>query len=457
MSTPSPDPTLSAEVAAQHAQIGNVRKEADAAFAVNGHPDAAWFGPGGLGLFLHWGISAVEGEGDLSWPMMAREPGAAATSLARYGFASVQKGYTPARYWEQAARFTAENYDPGKWLAAAKAAGARYAVLTTRHHDGYALWPSAHGELGTATHLGGRDLVAPFVAACREHGLKVGLYYSPPDWHWNRHHMSFRYGGAKPDLGLHHEAVELPVLAPAEAAERLAAFRRHLKGQVEELLTRYGKIDLIWFDGAGQDAFTLDWLRELQPGIVVNERAHGYGDFSTHECRFPAQRPGGWWEYCHVWADGGWAYLNHETYKPMGWFLGELARARSWGGNFLPSAGPDAKGELPQVYYDRMRQLAAWMEHSGVSLGDVEPGPWPERSNVPITRKGSVWYAHFDWVHDQPALIEGVRRPAFATLLRDGKAVPFEWRENRLTVTIPPDRRTTLLDVVEIRWDTFQE
>ncbi len=454
------DPTLSDEVAAQHAQIGNVRRAAALSFAANSHPDAAWFGPGalgpGLGLFFHWGISAVEGEGDLSWSMMARREGSAATSLERYGFPSVQKTYTPARYWAQAAGFDAERYDPEKWLAPAKAAGARYAVLTTRHHDGYALWPSAHGKLGTATHLGGRDLVGPFVEACRKLDLKVGLYYSPPDWHWNRHHMSFRYGGAKPDLGMNHEPVGLPVLAPSEQVGRFEAFQRHLRGQVEELLTRYGKIDLIWFDGAAPDAFTIEWLRELQPGIVVNERAHGYGDFSTHECRFPAQRPPGLWEYCHVWADGGWAYLNHETYKPMGWFLGELAKTRSWGGNFLPSAAPDAHGELPEVYYKRLAQLSGWMAHSGGSLRDVEPGPWPERSNVPITRKGSVWYAHFDWVHDLPAVLQGVRRPVSVRLLRDGEAVPFAWQDETLEITLPGDRRTTLLDVVEIRWETAQ-
>jgi alpha-L-fucosidase len=451
---PKTTQSLASVVAEQHAQIGVRKDQAAHTFARNVHPDAQWFESAGLGLFVHWGISAVDGEGDLSWSMMARPQGAAKDSLTKYGFAAVQKNYTPAEYWEQAGRFGAENYDAAKWLAAAKAAGAAYAVFTTRHHDGYSLWPSEYGELGTRTHLGGRDLVRPFVEACRAQGLKVGLYYSPPDWHHHRNHMSFRYGGAKPDLGLDHEPVELPELSPEEKEARAAGSRRHIRGQVEELLTSYGKIDLIWFDGNGEDSITIDRIRELQPGIVFNERAHGHGDFATWECRFPKEKPAGWWEYCHVWADGGWAYLNHEIYKPMGWFLAEMVRARAWGGNFLPSAGPNSRGELPEACYRRLEQLAAWMAHSGASVQNVAAGPWPERSNVPVTCKGDVWYAHFDWVQDQPAVIRGLGRPKSVRLLRDGQALPHEWTDDVLTVTIPGALRTTLLDVAEIRWNS---
>jgi len=445
---------LAEVVAEQHAQIGVRNDHGTRPFARNVHPDAQWFESAGLGLFVHWGISSVEGEGDISWSMMARPAGTAKDTLAKYGFAAVQKSYTPTHYWSQAERFGAENYDPVKWLAAAKAAGATYAVLTTRHHDGYSLWPSAYGELGTRTHLGGRDLVAPFVEACRANGLKVGLYYSPPDWHRNRHHMSFRYyGNAQSDLGLNHEPIELPVLSADEKEARAEGSRRHIRGQVEELLTRYGKIDLIWFDGNGEDAITVGRIRELQPGIVFNERAHGHGDFATWECRFPPAKPEGWWEYCHVWSDGGWAYLNHEIYKPVGWLLAELVRARSWGGSFLPSAGPNARGEMPEPYYRRLEQLAAWMAHSGTSVQNVTAGPWPERSNVPVTCKGSgVWYAHFDWVQDQPAVIQGVSRPISVRLLRDGTPIPIHWENDVLTISLASDLRTTLLDVAEIRW-----
>lgn len=193
----------------------------------NQHPDAQWFGNAGLGLFVHWGISSVRGEGDLSWSMMYPSPG----ERRRYGAVRDAGSwpYVHARVFGRKLTISSLTaYDPDSWLAAAKRARCRYGVLTTRHHDGYALWPSAHGEFGTRTHMGGRDLVRPFVEACRKQGLKVGLYYSPPDWYFNRHHMSFRSGGkgalGLPDLGLRHEPVTLPVLddcAQREWDERL--------------------------------------------------------------------------------------------------------------------------------------------------------------------------------------------------------------------------------------------
>ncbi len=145
--------------------------------------------------------------------------------------------------------------------------------------------------------MGGRDLVAPFVEACRAHGLKVGLYYSSPHWRHNRHRMSFRYGGKQrfpdlPDLGSRHEPIILPDRGADEQAQRDADYHAFLKDQVEELLTRYGRIDVLWFDG-GPVAVTVERIRELRPGIVMNPRAHGCGDYLTPEGVFPNERPQG--------------------------------------------------------------------------------------------------------------------------------------------------------------------
>jgi alpha-L-fucosidase len=158
-----------------------------------------------------------------------------------------------------------------------------------------------------------------------------------------------------------------------------------------------------------------------------------------------------------VWADGGWAYLNHETYKPMGWFLGELARARSWGGNFLPSVGPDAHGVLPEVVFKRFAQLKGWMEHHGEAVRGVQPGPWPERSNVPITTRGKTWYAHVDWVHDSAVELKGVASPRSVQLLRDGTALSWTLDQGVLRIDIPLDLRTTLVDVVRVEWESIPE
>ena len=433
-------------VAAQHAIIGNVVNERQGEFQRNAHPDAQWFPEAGLGLFLHFGIASVLGEGDLSWSMMKVDN--YRTRQAKHGIYAVQANITPARYWEQAKDFKADKFDPVKILSAAKRAGCQYAVLTTRHHDGFALWPSRHGDFNLGHYQPNRDLVKEFVAGCRQAGLRIAFYYSPPDWYFNRDYMSFNYGEQQPMLDVHHRPCELP----PKPAGWDAGYRAYIKGQVEELLSNYGKIDVLWFDGHGQDAITIERLRELQPGILINPRAHGVGDFDTAECVFPKQRFPGWWEYCHVFSDGAWGYLNHDTYKPAGWFLAELAKARAWGGNFLPNVGPDAHGELPEAYYKRMEQIAQWMKTGAESVFGVQPGPWPERSNVPVTIRGHTWYLHFDLLNEGAATITGVGHPCEVKLLRTGEPLPFEFSSGTLTITVPNDSRSTLDDVVAVKF-----
>ncbi len=136
----------------------------------------------------------------------------------------------------------------------------------TRHHDGYALWPTKYGDFNTRTKLAGRDLVGEYVRACRKVGMKVGLYYSPPDWYFNRYYMSFAYGSKgtpeSPHLGLKHELVRLPD-EPAGFNDQYVAY---VNGQITELMTRYGKIDLLWFDGgAGPKMLSLKKIARCSP------------------------------------------------------------------------------------------------------------------------------------------------------------------------------------------------
>jgi alpha-L-fucosidase len=233
-------------------------------------------------LFIHWGISSVHGGIDISWGMIKDTP---------WDTKGIR--VTPNQYWALADRFNPDKYDPRKWLAAAKAMGCRYAVLTTRHHDGYAMWPSRYGNFSTRTHLGGRDLIRPYVEACRAESLKVGLYFSPPDWHYARRHMSFRYARAEgPPLGPDHQPTKLLPSTPEYIAEQ----QRQVRGQVEELLTNYGRIDVMWFDGSfpgAREVIPVEWVRKLQPQIVINPRLWSVGDFETPECKMPLQRPAG--------------------------------------------------------------------------------------------------------------------------------------------------------------------
>ena len=422
------------------------------------HPEAQWYPQVGLGMFFHWGISSVLGQGDLSWSMMRGEPGYATRQSENYGFYAVQSRISPAAYWKQAEHFLCEDYEPLKWLKAAKEVGVEYVVLTTKHHDGFCLWPSEYGELSTRNFLNGRDLVGEFVEACRELGLRIGFYYSPPDWHVTRDYTNFDYGNAYPGLDQHFqprrpEDFDAPM--PEWVLER---HRNVVDGHIRELLTRYGKVDLLWFDGrVPQGGMSIEDVRRIQPGIIVNTRGHGVGDISTPECRFPPERlDPGWWEYCHVFADGAWGYLDHETYKPVGWLLSELAKTRSWDGTFLPNVAPDSQGRMPATFYLRMRQLKDWMAHSGESVRGTTGGGWPEDSNVPLTHRPGKTYAHLDWLFDPHDAVEirGLKAaPHSVTMLRTDQKVEHTYRGGCLRFMAPVDALTNLTDVVLITHD----
>ena len=410
------------------------------------HPEAQWFANAGLGLFVHFGLSSVDGRIDLSWGMMADTPW--------------DKGafkLTPQAYFQLAERFNPDHYDPDRWLRAAKQAGFRYAVMTTKHHEGFALWPSAYGDFSTKNFMGGRDLVKPYVEACRANGLKVGLYYSPPDWHYNREHMSFRYHAEGVTnyvpYGLKHEPITLPNQTLEEQRRWDEEYRAYLRGQIEELLTRYGQIDLLWFDG-GPEAISIDRIRELQPGIVINPRMHGRADFTTAEGDFPGTKPAGWWELCSIWNSGGWGYTSGERYRSTAAVLEEFSRVRAWGGNYLINVGPRPNGELPEVAYRRLSELAAWMQDSGVALMDTSPGAWPDDCNVPFTVKGNTRYLLVPPGFKTRVELRHTARPKEVRVLRTGAPVPFQFSGDEASGTVslddPARARSGLVDVVVV-------
>lgn len=437
---------------AQHAAIGVGSK--DVAYPTT-HPEAQWFPKAGLGLFIHWGIASVHGGLDLSWAMMANT-----------GYdtgVDYQNKLSPEEYWKLADGFRAERYNPEPWIAAAAAAGCQYAVLTTMHHDGYTLWPTKYGELGVHTHLQGRDLVGPYVEACRKYGLKVGLYYSPPDWYFDRKYMSFNYGSNLPDrfpgrpaFDTKHQPVELEPM-PEEHIRRR---KQWYLGRVEELLTRYGRVDLLWLDGGGRDTAVRDLARSIQPHIVLNNRSCP-GDYTHSECRLPNARPAAWFETCHCWQSsnvpsphGGmvdfWGYLRFEQYKSTAWMLETLVRLRAWGGNLLINVGPRPDGELPPVVYQRLAETSMWMNHSRESVIGAEAGTWPEKCNVPMTRKGNRTYLHLlpDWTGTVEA--QEMPQPTAVRLQRTGEPLTFEWTNQTLRLTVPDAMRTELVDVVTV-------
>ncbi len=465
-------------------------QENGAATDVEHKADAkAWFYDAGLGLFLHWGIYSLM-EQQPSWCMFKGH-------MNRGG-----PFYHPEKYYAMAEKFDPQHYNPGEWLEAAKQAGFTYAVLTTKHHDGYALWPSEHGEMNSGIFLDGRDLVKPFVEACRANGLRVGFYFSGVDWYhedFPRHVDT----ATKPGLDYTYEGIDYTQWRrwdeeeendPAAVEKRLNQFYDYAQAQLRELLTNYGKIDLLWFDGFPVEWFPMEsvlrnqfhaksrarmvgiheMIVELQPDIVINNRSIGMpADFHTPErgdgTFVPADsyifKSPQWrrkWELCNLWSrGGGWGYSSDGIPKANDrnsseWLLRILAQCRAKGGNMLTNSGPTPNGKQPASFYRGCEELAAWMEHSRVSVigAGALDDDWEDYSAVPVTTGKDVWYLHIFPNNKSENIV--LRNLAFdadkVTLLRTGQALDFQKTDGGLNIVVPADLRTTLNDVVAVYW-----
>ncbi len=446
------------------------------------NPDAQWYPDAGLGLFIHWGLSSVKAM-NISWPMipgraLAKKRIADPAERERiireedWNLNGKKPEITPNEYWAMAKEFNPQKYDPDKWLKAAKDAGFTYAVLTTRHHEGFALWPSAFGDFDTRNYMGGRDLLKDYVAACRKYGLKVGFYYSPPDWYFDRDYMSFLYGGARklnpefPPLDADLKPRTTKHL-PEEIAAHQAAYAALVNGQVEELLTRYGKIDLLWFDGkpsAGTNkVISQEQIHELQPGIVINPRLHGHGDFITFERTLTAKQPvQGWAEFCNPWTTC-WSHMEI-PFRAPGYVLGQLVTSRSVGVNYLLGVGPMRTGEFCEGIYENMAAIGPWMKRNSAAVKAAHPLPKGESASVPATaswstrylfalpefREGRGYEKDLLPAADLTLKLTGTPKPAKVMLTSDNSAPKWEYAGNSLTVHLPAAKRSNLVDVVQV-------
>jgi alpha-L-fucosidase len=437
MSTPS-----KTRVEKEHEIIGNRDIDPVDGFSRNDHHDAQWFNGAGLGLFIHYGISAVDGTVDLSWGMMRPSPHSYEKVMCdEWGHAM-----PPRLYWELAKKFKAENFAPEKWLAEARKAGFKYAVFTTRHHDGLSLWPSEYGDFSTKNYMGGRDLVGEYIEACRNNGLKVGLYYSGPDWYLMRDYTNFS-SDKSIEIGIDFQPEKRKKYTETARKE----FHSYLRGQINELLSRYGKIDLLWFDGSLDNAIDYNEIRKLQPGIIFNTRGLGYGDFYCSEQKFPEKDKiqNKWFECCEVFTNNTWGYTKSETYRPVGWFLYELSRIRSLGGNLLINMAPKADGDMPDIAYKRFAEIKEWMDIYSDSVFGITPGPWPEKSNVPVTIKDNIWYLHAHWRTDFELELFDVEKP-YSVEMFNGQKISFEYDSRNLKIILPWEYNHHTTDVVKV-------
>lgn len=416
---------------AADAQAAALEQSARKPVSSNTHPDAQWFPDAGLGLFIHWGLASVGATGDLSWGMLANKPWK-------------DKTVTPNTYYGWARHWQPDKVDYDGQLALAKAAGFTYAVMVTKHHDGFTLWPSAFGDLGTKQYLGARDFVREFTDACRKHGLKVGLYYSPPDWWFDRDYKSFAMRG--PTLDMDHKPTTLPK-KPADHDSRRKAL---IAGQVTELLSNYGHIDLIWFDG-GHGEIPNSEVRRLQPGIVINRRNGGGGDYGDSEGKLPEKRFKGWFETCETcWPSNKWSYTEEWGWDKAPETIEKLVLLRAWGGNLLANVGPKGDGSLPPEAVSAWKEMADWMMQHRESVIGAGPGPYPESVNAPVTTRPGIAYVHFLPSFREEAVWNNAPKFHRATLLRSNANIPLENRGNELRISIPPSLRTNNVDVIKL-------
>lgn len=472
--------TDSATVSAEHGDIG-VGKETATTHTMN--PEAQWYPDAGLGLFIHWGIASVKAI-NISWPMI---PGRALAKTritdpaereriireGDYNLDGHPNSITPNEYWEQAKDFNPQHYDPDKWLKAAKAAGFQYVVLTTRHHEGFALWPSDYGNFSTKNYMGGRDLLKPYVEACRRNGLKVGFYYSPPNWYFEKDFKNFMYGGgAKKNPEFPELDADLKPRTNKPSAEELTkhqkAYDEMVRGQVIELLTHYGKIDLLWFDGRpptpdGARCITQEEIRKLQPGIVINPRLHGHGDFVTYERTLGTDKPvKGWAEFCNTWTPY-WPHVDGARFRAPGFVLGQFVQCRSLGVNYLLGVGPTKDGEFVDGIYKNMMMVGDWMKQNGAAVRGTKPLSENESASVPAVAAGSTRYLFASPVFrggdyeenivspsDETLTISGVSEPKSVKLLGDGSPLKFSYANQTVSVDLPASKRTKSVDVVQV-------
>lgn len=384
-----------------------------------------WFVQARFGMFIHWGLYVVPARGE--W--------------VRSNERMPEEKYMP--FFRE---FDPSAAEPKAWVQAAKEAGMGYVILTAKHHDGFCLFDSELTDFKSTNTPMGRDIVREFLEAGREAGLKVGLYYSLIDWH----HPDFPHYGDR-----YH-----PMRSDPAASNEERDFERYLAymhGQVKELCTRYGRLDVLWFDfsynqlrGEAWRANELaDMVRTLQPGILLNNRlevsgegfgslAQGepapcHGDFVSPERMVPPEglfNPQGrplYWETCTT-MNHSWGYCAGDPwYKPAPLLLKKLVECVSKGGNFLLNVGPDGNGRIPRQAMDTLKYLGQWMQINGESIRGCGPSGMEKPEWGRITRRENVLYLHIYENALGPLPLYGIPAEKIRAmrLLQDGREIPL--------------------------------
>jgi len=392
-----------------------------------GKGDTTWFVRARFGLFIHWGLYALPARHE--W-VKANE--------------KISNEVYDAKYF---AHFDPDLYDPNQWAAAAAHAGMKYFVVTTKHHEGFCLWDSKLTDYKATNTPAKRDLLKPMVKAFREHGLRTGFYHSLIDWHHPHYVLD-------PHIGPYRDHPDREKMNIGRDQKKYAAY---LHGQVRELLTQFGPVDILWFDfsypkpdgtGKGRDdwqsAKLVKMIRRLQPKVILDDRLDlpGSGDINTPEQFQPREWPtvNGQrvvWEACQTFS-GSWGYHRDEmTWRSTDELIRTLIDCVSKGGNLLLNVGPTGRGEFDYRALDRLRGIGEWMHHHSRSIYGCTQAPdefpCPRDCRLTYNPDTKRLYVHvFAWPYKH-LYLDGqayVDRVEYAQLLHDASEVRIRGLEN---------------------------
>ena len=369
-----------------------------------------WWHDARFGMFIHWGLYSVVG---------------------RHEWVMENEAIPVAEYEQLAQRFTPKPNAARAWAKLARQAGQKYMVMTTKHHEGFCLFDTKLTNYCAPKQACGRDLVREFVEAARAEGLRVGFYYSLMDWH--------HPDGAR--------------CADDEAARR--RFVDYIHGQVRELCSNYGKLDVLWYDvnwplkPEGWEAARMNaMVRKLQPEIIINNRTGLPEDFATPEQRIQAADRA--WEACMT-MNGSWGYQRaDDDWKSPKTVIRNLITCARDGGNYLLNIGPRPDGSIPDESVRIMTAVGKWMEKNGDSIYTAEPCRVTRSANALFTRKGNTLYMHVHfWPGDYVAISGLTAQVKSARLHATGRSLKFDQDRFRtrftgLPASAPDDPVTTI-------------
>lgn len=402
-----------------------------------------------FGFMMHWGIYSQWGCIE-SWPLVevdtwARPDGLPAWTRRNKDFERFSRDYVALNK-----TFDPQDFDPDRWASIARQAGMKYVVFTTKHHDGFCLFDTKQTDYRT-THPScpfhgnpKADVVAGVFNAFRRHGFGIGAYYSKSDWH---HPGYWAPEWPHRDRNVNYSTQEHP--------EKWATFVDFTHNIVEELMTDYGPVDVLWLDGGqvrppGQDIDmpTLAAMaRDHQGGLIVVDRTVGgrYENYLTPEQKVPAEPLPYVWETCMTMGDQ-WSYKPDDHYKSTRRLIGLLVNIVAKGGNFLLNVGPDANGRLPDPAVQRMREIGRWMQVNGAAIYATRPVPPYKVGQVCLTRKDAKLYAIYLGPDNETTLpqrieLSPVRSAKSVRLLGSAISLPWTITSSGLSVSVPQSVR----------------